>query len=377
VLETVSKPVVYGNSVNEPTPVREGYTPDQEVVKIAKLEGDTTVTVTYQPRRCIVTIVPVDEEGNVLGEETYADGIYNGNVTIVAPEIAHYDPETAEQVIEGITGDMTVNIVYKKTVYQIKLVCKDEEGYPIEGVSDILVDICYGDALHYELPELAGGWIPVQAFADLAAYDGEESLTVVYRLKTFTIQLHFVEVNSDGHRMLHDETVTVTYGDPLNYPVPTIDGYTTTQTEVYLEAVTEEVTEPIVVEYTPAFYKVIIELVDVNGVSVGTQTKEIQAGSSFEIALDPVEGYVTEGILVKGTMGRGDATYQMVLAAVPEETPEPGVDNPEDPKEPENPPVVEDPADDTMTKTIIAIALLVVVLVGTSVTFYFVYLKKR
>ena len=30
-----------------------------------------------------------------------------------------------------------------------------------------------------------------------------------------------------------------------------------------------------------------------------------------------------------------------------------------------------------LTKTAIAIALLVVVLVGTSITFYFVYLKKR
>ncbi len=376
-LETMTKPVMYGQAVNEPTPTREGYTPDLETVKIAKLEGDTTVTVTYQPRQCMVTIVPVDADGNVIGTETYAYGIYHGSVTATAPEVPHYTPLEAERVIEDITGDITIQIEYEKVVYELDIICKDADGYRVGP--DITVEICYGDPLNYELPELEDGWIPVESTVVLAAYNGEESITVEYRLKTFTVQLHFVEVDSDGHKMLHDDTVTVTYGETLTYPVPAIDGYTTTQTEVRLEAVTAELAEPIVVEYTRAFYKLTIELVDADGNALGTQVEEIQAGSPYEITLNPVAGYVTEGNLVKGTMGKADVTLQVTLSAEP--TVEPGPGNPGNEGPDIDGPGDDDPGKtddvDATIRTVIVIALLVVVLVGASVTFYFVYLRRR
>ncbi|MBQ7337485.1 MAG: leucine-rich repeat protein [Clostridia bacterium] len=372
-LETVTKPVMYGQAVNEPTPTREGYTPDQEVVKISKMEGDTTVTVTYRPRQCVVTIIPVDTDGNPIGEETYAYGIYHGSVTAEAPEIPHYTPKETEREIEDITSDMTIEIEYEKVVYELEIECKDEDGYRVGP--DITVEICYGDPLNYELPELEGGWIPVEPMATLAAYNGEESISVTYRLKTFTVQLHFVEVDSDGHKMLRDDTVTVTYGNALNYPVPTIEGYTTEQTEIRLDAVTEEVAEPIVVEYTRAFYKLTIELVDMNGAALGTQVEEIQAGSPYEISLNPIEGYVTTGHVLKGTMGKADVTMQVTLTAVPPENQGGNDEKVDDEKTPgdENPPE----EDNDVMMIVIVVALVVVVLAGAAMTFYIVYLKKK
>ena len=211
--------------------------------------------------------------------------------------------------------------------------------------------------------------------ATLAAYNGEESISVTYRLKTFTVQLHFVEVDSDGHKMLRDDTVTVTYGNALNYPVPTIEGYTTEQTEIRLDAVTEEVAEPIVVEYTRAFYKLTIELVDMNGAALGTQVEEIQAGSPYEISLNPIEGYVTTGHVLKGTMGKADVTMQVTLTAVPPENQGGNDEKVDDEKTPgdENPPE----EDNDVMMIVIVVALVVVVLAGAAMTFYIVYLKKK
>jgi hypothetical protein len=204
--------------------------------------------------------------------------------------------------------------------------------------------------------------------------NGEETLVARYKLKAFSVELQFVEVNSDGHKMLDSETVDIVYGTNFIYEIPAINGYVASQTKVDLGIVTTQPEGPIIIEYTPALYNLTIQLFDKDGKSLGSQiVKDIQVGSTYKIALDPVEGYLTDGIVIEDTMGPNDTNkiVSIVLEKKPEETQDdPGETDPT-PGNPEP-----DPADNTF-ETVIVIVLVVMVLALGAMIFYVSYLKKN
>jgi hypothetical protein len=240
------------------------------------------------------------------------------------------------------------------------------------------ITVFYGEPVNYEVPSLEEkGYIPLDSVLTLEAYNGEESLVARYKIKTFSLELQFVEVNSDGHKMLNSKTVDIVYGSNFIYEIPAIAGYVANQAKVDLGIVTTQPEGPIIIEYTPALYDMTIQLFDKDGKALGSQqVEDIQVGTTYKIALNPVEGYLTEGIVVEGTMGPDDNNkiVTIVLEKVPETEPDPvpgpGTDVEPDPKPEPNP-------EDNKFETIIVIVLVVVVLALAAMIFYVSYLKKR
>ncbi len=364
-------------------PVINGYRADREAIDLGVVTGPVeAITVIYTPREYKVNVVQVDKDGKQLSDKVYTfTGLFGTDVTIdlaQLDEIAHYElSDENVYVIKNISADITAEepykIVYQKKAYTLTVEFKDVDGFMVDPSKTITV--FYGEPVNYEVPSLEDkGYIPVDSVLTLEAYNGEETLVARYKLKTFSVELQFVEVNSDGHKMLDSETVDIVYGTNFIYEIPAINGYVASQTKVDLGIVTTQPEGPIIIEYTPALYNLTIQLFDKDGKSLGSQiVKDIQVGSTYKIALDPVEGYLTDGIVIEDTMGPNDTNkiVSIVLEKKPEETQDdPGKTDPL-PGNPEP-----DPADNTF-ETVIVIVLVVMVLALGAMIFYVSYLKKN
>lgn len=369
-------------------PVIKGYRADREIIDLGVITGEVEpITVTYELCEYTVNVVQVDQDGKLLSDKVYTfKGLYGSDIAIdmaQLDEIAHYELSdenvyTIKNISADITAEDPYKIVYQKKAYSLTIEFKDEDGFMVDPSKTITV--FYGEPVNYEVPSLEEkGYIPLDSVLTLEAYNGEESLVARYKIKTFSLELQFVEVNSDGHKMLNSKTVDIVYGSNFIYEIPAIAGYVANQAKVDLGIVTTQPEGPIIIEYTPALYDMTIQLFDKDGKALGSQlVEDIQVGTTYKIALNPVEGYLTEGIVVEGTMGPDDNNkiVTIVLEKVPETEPDPvpgpgpGTDVEPDPKPDPEP-------EDNKFETIIVIVLVVVVLALAAMIFYVSYLKKR
>ena len=363
----------------------EGYAADMSEIDLGVVTGPVDpITVTYTPREYTVHVVQVDQDGKLLSDKVYTfSGLFGTNVEIdlaQLDEIAHYElGDENVYVIEAIKADITAEapyqIVYQKKAYDLTIEFKDMDGFMVAPSKTITV--FFGEPVNYEVPSLEDkGYMPVDTTLVLEAYNGEETLVARYKLKTFSVELQFVEVNSDGHKMLDSETVEIVYGTNFIYEIPAITGYVASQTKIDLGLVTAQPEGPIIIEYTPDVYDLTIQLFDREGKTLGTQVVEnIQVGSTYKIALNPVEGYLTDGIVIEGIMGPGETNK--IISVVLEQKPASEPNTEHDPNEGEDDPKPPVGTDDSTMEMVIVILLIVVVLGLGAIIFYVSYLKKR
>jgi hypothetical protein len=379
--ETKTQRIEFGKGMEITSPEITGYTPNQEKVSVLNMTSDRIVTVVYTVKQFDVTVKLRDENGNKLGDDVIVKGDYMTKVTIDAPAVEHYMPIQPTYQIQSIKADQELIITYKKAPYTLTIHYVDEDGYRV--AKDAVVETYFGEKVSVDSPEVTG-MSPNRATVVINSYAGETEVNVVYKLRDYRVTFQFVEVDSEGYKMIKDASVTAKYGASVDYPVPTIEGYTTEQTNIRVDSVVEDTIVQVV--YTRAFYKLTINYVDVNGAILGTYTQDIQAGSAYEIQIPDLESYTSGGQVVKGTMGIADKTLEVTMQpkSSGDDTPVnpgPGTPGGEDEQNPsggdQTPGGSDEQPKNKTGRTIAAVVLLLAVLAGGGAAFYFLYLKKK
>ena len=101
----------YGWTYRVPSPAVEGYTPDQAEVA-GTLTRDTTLTVTYTVNTHTVTVTPVDEDGNRIGEDVVVTVPEGEEFTVPVPAVEGYTPDQTEVTGTMGTEDITITLPY-------------------------------------------------------------------------------------------------------------------------------------------------------------------------------------------------------------------------------------------------------------------------
>lgn len=140
----------------------------------------------------------VDTDGNTLG--TYFEAATDGaDVTCNAPEIPNFEVmnygegQTEAPVVENISQNQTVKVVYKRTAYALTIDCRDENGNPLESKKDTIkvgesTEIVYPEIAYYTFKEgsvAPGSYTPTK----------DEVITAVY--STEAMYLGFKAVGED------------------------------------------------------------------------------------------------------------------------------------------------------------------------------------
>lgn len=130
----------------------------------------------------------VDADGNTLG--TYVEAVADGaNVTCKAPEIPNFevvgygDAQTEAPVVENISQNQTVKVVYKRIAYALSFEYRDENGNLLDIQKDTVkigesIEIVYPELPYYTFKEAAipaGSYTPSQDETITATY-GTEAL---------------------------------------------------------------------------------------------------------------------------------------------------------------------------------------------------------
>lgn len=130
----------------------------------------------------------VDADGNTLG--TYVEAVADGaNVTCKAPEIPNFevvsygDAQTEAPVVENISQNQTVKVVYKRIAYALSFEYRDENGNLLDIQKDTVkigesIEIVYPELPYYTFKEAAipaGSYTPSQDEIITATY-GTEAL---------------------------------------------------------------------------------------------------------------------------------------------------------------------------------------------------------
>ncbi len=311
-------------------PVIEGYRADREVIDLGSIKGPIEpITIHYAPLEYTVSVVQVDLSGHRLSDTVYIFPVLHGNdmeIDLSAlPKIDHYELCTDNvSTVINVTADTSVSIVYQKKAYTLTVEHVDTDGNTIAPSTTLTA--YYGEPIHYELPSLqAQGFLPVQPTLTLTTYSGEQTLQAHYSRISFTLQVQLVEYTADGQRLLESHLFDIAYGQEFSYTAPEIKGYTASTRSIDLGVVTAQPLNPMIIEYSPQPRDLTIQLLDSEGNFIGTQViKNINVGASYKLTLDPVDGYITEGILIEGIMGmqETDAVVEVVLQKRPASGPD-------------------------------------------------------
>ncbi|MBQ8718681.1 MAG: MucBP domain-containing protein, partial [Clostridia bacterium] len=365
-------------------PVLEGYRTACEVIDLGLITepGDRTFTVTYLPLTYTVSVVQVDRSGTRLSDKVYTFTVLHGSDATVdlsaLDEIPHYElSDQNTYVIKNVKADITADkpfkIVYQKKAYALTIEFQNAEGNPIDQSQ--IITAYYGEPVRYEVPSRQEqGYMALDSVLTLESYNGQKSLVARYKRVIFQIELQLVEVSADGQRQLLSEKMDIVYGTHFVYQAPVIIGYTAAQAQIDLGTVTEQPQTPIVIAYTPDAYDLTIQLVDAQGNLLGTQlVTDIRVGSTYKILLDPVDGYVTDGITVEGIMSPEEVnkTVSVTLNKKPAPQPDPEPQPEPDPKpEPQ-------PSDDGSDLTIVLVGVGCAIGMALGVTVTVLVLRKR
>ena len=333
-------------------PVIEGWRAMSQVVDLGVITGPIEpISVVYVPCEYVVTVMQVDESGHPLNDKVYTFTAEHGSDVTINPAeldaIAHYEPSKGNKYqIKHITSDTSCQIVYQKKAYPLTIYFEDANGLPIAG--DVVLTAYYGEPVRYELPSLeAQGYLPLDTTVlTLDAYAGQSSMVARYKRIGFTLQLQFVKLN--GEKVRENETIEIAYGTDFVYEVPVIAGYTPSQSVLYLGVVTAQPQSPMTIEYAPMAYDLTIQFFNQNGDLLSTQViPKIQVGSAYKITPDPVDGYLTEGIVIEGTIGAEETApvISIVLEKAPSAEPQPEPTPDEPTPTPQNP--SENPSEDS------------------------------
>lgn len=314
--------VVYGEAFTMKAPEIPGYSPRTTSVDIARMTGNTTQTIRYDIQSYTVTLQFRDINGNPIYVRN-ADGTtslypnetrvvkYNESLTITLPTINGYTATETTHTIDKVTGNLTVVLRYTPKTSELVVHYVDESGNKI--ADDVRKTYTFGDKVQIISPTITG-YIPDLAAITIDNYSGQAEYTVTYRLRDLTVTIKYVEVNSNGYRMLDTATATVKYGASFTQTLPVIEGYTTEEKKLSVGPVTEDLT--ITVEYTRAFFDLTVNYTDEGGKVVGSFVKSIQAGSPYDLPLTAPSGYRLSQSRLKGTMGLQAETINVEVTTI-------------------------------------------------------------
>lgn len=341
-----------------------GYTPEttEVSIKAGEMTGDKTITIRCDKNSYQYTIEYVDSRTNTVFKTDTGTVKYGGSVSMTAPAVEGYTAKepTKTYKLENVTADGgKISISYDPKLAKLTIRYVDMDGKQV--AADYSADHYYGEKISIASPDVTG-LTPDSATVSMDAFNGEQTVTVKYDWKYYTVTIHFLEADSIGYAIHDDYTTTVKHGSSFNFTLlgnedyPTPDAYVAVNNTVKYETVTSDVEETIL--YNRKNFSLTVRYLDQEGNLLGSTTMEVPAGKVYTVPEKTIAGYLPADSLT-GTMGVKDTSIDVTMELDPEADSTP-----------------QDETGGGVGRVIAVIAIIVLVLGAGGALFYFLYMKR-
>ncbi len=341
-----------------------GYTPEttEVSIKAGEMTGDKTITIRCDKNSYQYTIEYVDSRTKTVFKTETGTVKYGGSVSMTAPAVEGYTAKepTKTYKLENVTADGgKISISYDPKLAKLTIRYVDMDGKQV--AADYSADHYYGEKISIASPDVTG-LTPDSATVSMDAFNGEQTVTVKYDWKYYTVTIHFLEADSIGYAIHDDYTTTVKHGSSFNFTLlgnedyPTPDAYVAVNNTVKYETVTSDVEETIL--YNRKNFSLTVRYLDQEGNLLGSTTMEVPAGKVYTVPEKTIAGYLPADSLT-GTMGVKDTSIDVTMELDPEADSTP-----------------QDETSGGVGRVIAVIAIIVLVLGAGGALFYFLYMKR-
>ena len=288
-VDEVTGEVTYGNWTTGEwntyeVPVLNGYTASQTSVEAAPVDENTkdqTVEVSYTPNKQSTTIKYVDDKGEVV-HTTTVDGVTDQTVKVPSEVPAGWvitKGKVPSEIIFGADGHESIEVTVAH--------------------QHVTVDPDHPQTNGMKLPDN-----PAKTFNGVETNDLNKTITRTIKVTTPDGQTKTVAQTVKLTRTADVDEVTgeVTYGDWTSgewnaYEVPSLSGYTASQTSVEATPVYENTKDQMVeVSYTPNKQTTTIKYVDDKGQTIHTTTVDGVTDQTVKVPSEVPAGWtITKG----------------------------------------------------------------------------------
>lgn len=221
--------------------------------------------------------------------------------SIQSPEITGYTPSI--QVVSGTMPeeDLTVNVYYAKTFYDLTVKYQHQDG--TEAAPEIAFQYPVGFVYDVPSPAIPGyrpdklsvsGEMPGEALTEIVTYTPVYPLTISYQYP-------------DGSPAAEAYQAELARGDAYSIPSPTVSGYQPDKPSVYGEMPGEAVTET--VTYSPIPYTLTVNYRFADGTAAAeTHRQQLHKGERYSVPSPEIPGYHPNQSAVTGVMPAEDVT---------------------------------------------------------------------
>lgn len=289
----VEKQIAGGDIFEIVNPQIDGYMTASDKTIISNVTSDQSVNVVYQAAQYKVKINFIDENKKKLADSYEETVGYNGKVEIENPTFEGYKTDSAKTVLENISSDKEVNVIYNKIKYTVKINYVDENKKSVAKSHE--EKVAYNGSLEIKNPVIKG-YTTDKEKTVVKNVKENKNINVVYKQKKITVTVKFVD--EQGNKIADSKEVAVAYGGTFSMDSPAFAGYAAKDTKVVIEDVTES--REITIAYKKVGYIVKIKFVDEDGNELAeAKTVSANYGEDVKVEVPEIEGYKADKNIIE------------------------------------------------------------------------------
>ena len=315
--------VLYGDTLDVASPEVEGMKPAAPVQVEAFKGEQLNYTVHYERKDYTVKVNFVKDQigGETLYKSLVISVKHGDSYTFdLAAQDGNYAPMEGYEVkapvllLENITADGELNVVYTRIAYSLTIQYVDEHGQKV--AEDKVITVLYGDSVNEESPAVEG-MKPAANFVVDAYKGGVTTFTVNYERKEYKVVIHFLEAETKDWKVFEDLVITVKHGDSYTFVLADHPAYLNSAYEANVPSISfENVTADAegTITYTIKELTLTVEFKNEAGEIVHVETIMVKPAREYVVPSVTLDGYKPT-LEVKGLMDLEDKTIVVTLVA--------------------------------------------------------------
>lgn len=272
-----------------------GYTLSGGTSQKVTVKGTTTVTFTYNPNKCNVTVVHKGSNGKTLETEKAVTVDYDKEHTANSKTFTGYTLFGAASQKITVKGTTTITFTYNPNKYNVTVVHKSSDGTVLETEKAVSVE--YDQEYIAKSKTFYGHTVSGNATQKITIKNNQ-IVTFNYTRAAGIYRVTIVHKGSDGTTLATDPIRWVNDGVSYNVDAKEFPGYTLSGKFTQVVNITKDTT--ITFNYTkngtPATkYKVTVKHVGSDGKDLKTASEDIEKGKTYIAKAETFTGYTLKG----------------------------------------------------------------------------------